>query len=92
MQRSIQIAASFLMDRNPVCARLGELRYKFVGIFNHQVAIERQVRNFSQRLYDRRPDGKIGDKMPIHNIDVDRRSAAVRGTLNLIRQTREIRR
>ena len=90
MQGPIQVAASFLMHRNPVGPRLAELGNKKVRIFDHQMAIERQLGRLPQRLHQRRPHGEVGDKVAVHNIHMDDRATASRGIANLVRQVGEI--
>jgi hypothetical protein len=47
MQRTIQVPASFLMHGNPISPGVGKLRNKLVRIFDHQVAVERQLCGFA---------------------------------------------
>jgi hypothetical protein len=84
MQRAVQMPASFLVHRHPVHAGIREYRNKFVGIFDHQVAVERQLRNFAQRLYDRRPNREIRNEVSIHHIHVDDTRSTFGGGAHLL--------
>jgi hypothetical protein len=90
VQRTVQVDASFLVHRNPIRAGLDESRDEFIGIFDHQVAIKRQVGRLPQRLDHRRANGQIRYKMPIHDIDVDHGGAALGGAPDLVRQMSKI--
>jgi hypothetical protein len=91
MQRSIQVNAGFLVYRDPVCACLGKCRNEFVGILDHQVAIQRAGGCFAERLDDRRPNGEVGDEMPVHDVDMDHGRSALRSALHLLAEVGEIR-
>lgn len=80
------------MHRNPIRSRLCESGDKFVWILDHQVAIEWQVGHFAERLYYRRPDRKIGDKMPIHDVAMDDARPALAGSMYLLAETGKVRR
>ena len=82
--------SSLSMYRNPVRPSLGKKRDHLVWIFNHQVTVERQFRELPQALNDRRPNRHVGNKVPIHNVDMDDGPASVGGGLDLFRQMGEI--
>ena len=90
MQRAVQMHAGFLVHRNPVGPGLGKLRNELVRILDHQVAIERQIGRFAQRLHQRRAHGEIGHKMAVHDVHMDDGAAAFGGALDLVRQMGEI--
>src|SRR5215467_12197532 len=48
VQRAVEVPCGFLMDRNPVRARIRERWNVLVRIFNHQVAVERELRGLTQ--------------------------------------------
>src|SRR5882762_2907742 len=82
--------AGFLMDGNPVRTHLDESRDELVGILDHQVAVKRQVRRLPQGLHDRRANGQVWNEMPVHDVDVNHRTATFRGATDLVRQMGEI--
>src|SRR5205823_11574102 len=65
---------------------------KLIGIFDHQVTVERQFSSFAQRSHDRRANGKIRQKVSVHDIDVDHRTAALGCAADLLRKAGEVRR
>ena len=71
--------ASFLVHRNPIHARVGKCGNKFVGVLDHQVAVERQFGVLADRGDDGRPDGDVGDKVAVHHVDMDDGAAAALG-------------
>ncbi len=81
---------SFLMDRDPVGACVGESRNELVGIFDHQMAVEGNVNRFSQRSNHWRPNRDVGHEMPIHDVDVQKGSATAQCCVRILRQTGEI--
>jgi hypothetical protein len=42
-----------------------------LGLFDHQMDIQREFRNASAGLDDKRSHGDVGREMPIHHIDMD---------------------
>ena len=50
LQRPVQMPADLLLHAQHVRARLGKRRNKRVGILDHQVAVQRQLRDRAQRL------------------------------------------
>src|SRR5260370_28994554 len=56
------------------------------------MAIQRQLRNFAQRLYHGRPNGEIRNEVPVHNVHVDDTSATVTRGAHLLPETGKVRR
>src|SRR5262249_11705919 len=71
-------------------SRLRKLRNVLIRIFDHEMAVERQLRRFAQRLHHRRPDCDIGHEVSVHDIDMDESRTALGGNLHLVREMREI--
>ena len=86
MKGAIQVDAGFLMHRDPVRAGLHEVRNELVRVLNHEVTIERQVGDFAEGTHDGRTDGDVGNKMAVHDVDMDDGSAAFGGAFNAFRQ------
>ena len=79
LQSPVQMPTRLVVDAYPVGARLRKGRNVLIRILDHQVAIERKLCRLAQALDDRRPDGDVGDKMPVHHIDMDHCAAAALG-------------
>src|ERR1700739_1548689 len=92
MQGAVQVAAGFLVYRNPIDAGLRKIGNELVRILDHEMAIQRNPGCLAERFYDHRPDREIGHEMPVHDIDMDYTSAAGHRALYLPGQVREIRR
>ena len=90
MQSSVQVPASFLVHGNPVRARIGKRGNEFIRILDHQVAIERQLRDLTQRLDDGRSDRKVGNEVSIHNVDVDETCTALARDAHLLAESGKI--
>ena len=86
------MAAGLVVHADPVGPGLGKGGDEFVGVLDHQVAVERQVGGLAQALDHRRPDGDVGHEMAVHHVHVDDRAAAPLGRGNLIGQMGKIRR
>ncbi len=70
LQCAVQMRACLGMNRNKVAASFGECLNKRVCGCNHQMYIQQLFRDRADCLYDQGPDGDIGHKVPIHDIDV----------------------
>src|SRR5579883_117120 len=90
LQRAIQMPCGFLVDRNPVRTSIGKGRNELVRVFDHQVAIERQIRVLADRSHHWRANREIRDKMAVHHIQVHGRGSALGCRLNLVRKTGEV--
>jgi hypothetical protein len=91
MKRAVEVDAGFLMHGDPIGAGLGEGFDEVVGIFDHQVTIERNVADgFAQRGYYRRADGDVGDEMTVHDVDMEDSAAGVDGGLGLVAELGEV--
>ena len=80
----------FLVDRNPVRAGSGERRNKFIRIFDHQVAVERNVHSFTQGRDYRWTDRNIGHKVAVHHINMEEGGATSHRGVCIFRQAGEI--
>src|SRR5580704_660387 len=79
-----------LVNGNPVGASLGERGNKFVGAFDHEMTVERNFHDFAKRSHNGRPKCKVGNKMAVHNIDVQNCGSAIDGGLRLLAEPGEI--
>ena len=86
----MEVAADLLMDAHHVRACLGEVREKVVGILDHEVAVERELRHPAQGLDHGRPEGNVRHEVAVHDVDVDDGSAAALGCCNFVGEVREV--
>jgi hypothetical protein len=59
------------VNRDVIGARLGESFEIGVAGLNHQMTVERLVRERPQRRDDRRPESDVGDEMPVHHVEMN---------------------
>ncbi len=90
LQRAVQVPASLVVHAHPVGPRIGKGRNELVGILDHQVAVERQLRRLAQAGDDRRSDGDVGHEVAVHDVDMDHRAAAALRRGNLVREVCKI--
>ncbi len=64
----MQMGNRLLMHGEDIGAGLGEIGDIAVGIFNHQVHVEGQVRHLARRFDDQRTDGDVRHEMAVHDI------------------------
>src|SRR5580765_6814326 len=80
----------FLMDGNPSDAGFRECGDEFVGLFDHQVAIERDPGDLAKRGDHGRADRKIRNEMAVHDVDVENSGSALDGGLRFFAESCEI--
>src|SRR5207244_13410352 len=59
-------------------------------IFDHHVAVERQLRNRAKSFDHGRAEGDVRDEVAVHDIDVDDGAAAALGRRDFVSQMGEI--
>ena len=92
VQRAIQMNIRFNMNGNPVGSgpdKIIEISFRFL---DHQMSIQGQPRNLANRSNYRRANRHIGDKMTIHDIQVDKFVPRRSPLFNLASQMSKIRR
>src|SRR5664279_1583 len=89
-QGAVQVAAHFLMHRDPVGPGVGESRNVVVGILNHQMTVQRNIHGFTQRRDHRRPNRDIGHKVAIHDIHMEQGGATSHRLVGILGQAGEI--
>src|SRR6267143_3743820 len=88
----MKMHASFLVHGDPTRAGFRKCGDEFVGILNHQVAIEDGVgKSFAQRGHDQRPNREIRNEMSVHHVAMDHRAAALQRRFCFLCQPREVR-
>src|SRR5574344_774630 len=68
MNRSVKMSASLIVDAHIFNTQLTESRYISVGIYNHQMHIQRLFGPFGNSLHYRESIRDVGNKHAIHNI------------------------
>ena len=63
---------------------------EIIGVIDHQVAVERQAGDLAQAGHDGRPDGDVGHKVAVHDVDMDGGAAAALGRRNLVGQVGKV--
>jgi hypothetical protein len=71
MKRAIEMNAGFAVDGDPISPGFGKCGYELVRLFNHEMTIEWNFRDFAKRSYDGGPDRDVRDEMAIHNVHVE---------------------
>src|SRR5687767_10775401 len=72
LNRTMEMRSGLYMNGEIVRPSLGKLGDKGIGVCDHEVDVERQFGDLSERCDDRRTDGQIWDEMSIHHIDVQK--------------------
>ena len=90
LEGAVQVAADLLMHGDHVGAGLGEGGDEGVGVLDHQVAVERQLGDGAQGLDHGRAEGDVGDKVAVHDIDVDDGAAAALGRGDFVGEMGEV--
>src|SRR3954463_44348 len=80
----------FLMNGDPVGTCIRKDGDELVGVLDHQVAVEWQVRDFSDRGHHWRTDRQVGHEVSVHDIEVHQCSASCFCSANLFRQSCEV--
>jgi len=71
MKGAIEMDAGFLVDGDPISPGFGKCGDEVIRPFNHEMAIERNFRDFAKRGYDGGADRDVRDEMTIHHVHVE---------------------
>ena len=82
--------AGFLVNGNNIRSGISEILNVAVGIFDHEVNVQRQFGHFAQMFHHYRADRDIGYKMTVHDVHVDPIRAAFFRCFNVAFQVRKI--
>ena len=66
----MQMLRGFHVDNNLVCTCSLEVSNIFFRILYHQMAVEEQIGNLADFLYNRRTEGQVRHKLAVHNVDM----------------------
>jgi hypothetical protein len=70
-ESTIEMNASLLMDGDPIRARFRERPDELIGSFNHEMTIERNLANLTERGDYRRANRNIGHEVAVHNVHME---------------------
>ena len=90
VNRAVQMGQDFDVDRDHRGAGAREGVDVAVRVGDHQVHIERHVRDALQRSHDRRADGDVRDEVSVHHVDVNEIGAAAFGGSHRLTERGEI--
>jgi hypothetical protein len=88
---SVKVRGGLDMDGDPVGAGLMEERDEEPGVFDHQMDVKGQGSGLLERRDNLRAQGQVGDKMTVHDIDVDQVGAGLFGHLDRLSDPGKIR-
>jgi len=91
LKRPVEVTADLLVDGDHVRAGLGEGGDEVVGLLDHEMAVERQLGDRSQRLDHGRTEGDVWNEVAVHHIHMDDGSATAFSGGNILCQAREVR-
>ena len=63
---------------------------ELVRVLNHEVSVKGQFGAAADLRHNRRPEGDVGDEMPIHDVEVDNIRPAPVNPGDLLAQTAEV--
>ena len=86
----VEMGHGFGMHRDRVRARLRVGPDVFGSVLDHQVGVERQVRAAPDRRDHHRPEGQVGDVVPVHDVEVQPVRPGIFHRPDLLRQTGEV--
>ncbi len=71
LQHAVQVAARLDVHADEVGARAREVVDVAIGIFDHEVHVERLLRGLAHRRDHDGADGQVGHEAAVHHVDVD---------------------
>jgi hypothetical protein len=90
VETAIEMDASLLMDGYPVGASFREFGNEEIGILDHEVTIERDFELAAKRANHGWAYGEIGDKVAVHDIEMENGATTVDGLLGIGGKLREV--
>ena len=91
MKGAIEMDAGFLVDGDPISSGFGKCGDEVIGPFNHEMAIERNFRDFAKRGYDGGANRNVRDEMTIHDVHVEDGGSPIDGGLGVRAEASEVR-
>ena len=90
LQGAVQVTADLDVDADHVGAGGGEVGDELVGVLDHEVAVEWELRDGADGLDDGWAEGDVGDEVAVHDVDVDDGAACGCGEGDLIGEVSEV--
>ncbi len=90
LEGAMEVAADLLMDGHHVGAGFGEGVDEVVGVFDHHVAVERELGDGAEGLDHGRAEGDVGDEVAVHDVDVDDGAATALGGGDFVGEMGEV--
>ena len=87
---TIEMDAGFLVDGDPISPGFGKCGDEVIRSLNHEMAIERNFRDFAKRGYDEGADGDVRDEMTIHHVHMENGGSPFDGGLDLRAEASEV--
>jgi len=84
------IGTYLAVDGDRIGARLHEALDVLLGLGDHEMRVERQLRDLAQRFHHREADRNVGHEMPVHYVEVDQIGARLLDAAHLLAQAREV--
>ena len=79
------------VNRNRIGAGLNKARRVVIGVLDHQMHIQRQLRFFAHNANNFRPERNVIDEMSVHNVAMNPISPGLLDAMNFVSQPRKIR-
>ena len=70
LHHTVQMRTSLVMHIHDMCPQSLHLRNKLLRLYNHQMHIQRFLRQFCHILQYRESERNIGDKHTVHDVDM----------------------
>ena len=86
----IRVAVRFKVEGDDVCPCFGKVFGIAQRLADHQVYVEDAVKILADALHNRCAEGDVGNKMSVHDIDVQPRSACLLHFAGFLTQLRKI--
>ena len=86
----MQVDASFLVHRHHVGAHVAHLADELLGLYNHQMDVERFFRKALHMADYRESEGDVGHKDTVHHVEMNPVGGAAVEPLELVAQVAEV--
>ena len=90
VQQTVQVVRGFGVHADDACAGFCKFAHVVLGVFDHQVAIERELGSLAHAGRDARAKADIWDKVSVHDVEVNKAGATVFDSLEAVAEFEEI--
>ena len=84
------MGAGFLVHDQAVCSGVCKRSQAPLRLDDHQMHVQRQAHQRTQRPHHARPEGDVGHKAPVHHVHLDGVNPGSFGLAGLLAQPRKI--